>query len=408
MGQPQLGVWTQPQAKKCEKDDDCEKVKGCEMRCLHNGTCFPVDVLCVSADTGDGAQPAPPSHPTIAAAQDEAERTGKCVRVIDPWTGWSREVCPPPPKVKSRWERDEPMQPGGFIQAMPGGGMAAGACSYEDVVERGCETDIDQNGNVTCKCPPTGQVAWGGVAPTGAAANQCEAACDSQYGGGWDFMDWQECRNRCQGVTARPGGAQQAQVAAPAQVATVAAPAQASVATLAMRRRRGLTRKGMGARSYANRAFGDQMSVDVQHVGQGHWRATVNANGGYAQKVFGNHFQAEVQGGNGSYRGSVSTRKNGLTLKKGVGGRRGAGAARRKLPECGPGEVVRRRCDYYCAPDIPSVPQPPATPPPIMPGWGIRGHAGIGEQHGSYGNWVGTMDLASPYYMRGRRAVWAG
>lgn len=109
----------------------------------------------------------------------------------------------------------------------------------------------------------------------------------------------------------------------------------------------------MGARSYANRLLGDQMSVDVQNVGDGRWRATVNTHGGYAQRVFGNQFQADVARTGDGYSAAVSTRKGGLTLRKGMGG--------------------------------------------------------IGYRHGSYGDWAGPpMALATPYYQHGRRSIATG
>lgn len=283
------------------------------------------------------------------------------------------------------------------------GGTFGNSCSVDQVLN-GCCSTISPSGEIGCDCPcadVSGTIAWQGGGRD-STTNQCRMDCDSSED---DFFNWQDCRDRCGGLRSggfsncnaycdakydeffdwqqcrdicgsmRMGGGAQVHMATVVQQPQQ--PQQPRMATMASfaSRRRGLTRKGMGARSYANRALGDQMSVDVQRVADGNWRATVNANGGYAQRVFGNHFQVDVQGGDGQYHGSVSTR-----APHGMAG---------VQPWAGgyAGRLTPRRTK-------------------TLKGLGAR--RGIGEQHGSYGNWVGTMDLAGPYYMRGRRAVWTG
>jgi hypothetical protein len=90
-------------------------------------------------------------------------------------------------------------------------------------------------------------------------------------------------------------------------------PSGAAVAAVARGTSAGLTLRGMGrargvGKSYAKRLFGDGLSVDVQQMGEGRYRATVNAQGGsYAHRVFGNHFQADVAKTDNGYRASVNT-----------------------------------------------------------------------------------------------------
>lgn len=106
----------------------------------------------------------------------------------------------------------------------------------------------------------------------------------------------------------------------------------------------GLGRGGIG-KSYAKRLFGDGLSVDVQNHGNGHYSATVNAQGGsYAHKVFGNHFQADVARSGNGYRAAVSTHSpqgvRGVGLKKPISGVHAAAMAR-GVGGCGSGQRGR-------------------------------------------------------------------
>ncbi len=74
---------------------------------------------------------------------------------------------------------------------------------------------------------------------------------------------------------------------------------------------------GMGAPSYAQRMFGNEFSVDLRRVGDGHFRATVNAQGNsYANRVFGDHFQVDGQSGDDYYRGVLSTKTLGMGRRR--------------------------------------------------------------------------------------------
>lgn len=93
---------------------------------------------------------------------------------------------------------------------------------------------------------------------------------------------------------------------------------------------------GIGAKSYAQRMVGNGLEVDVQEVQPGHYRATVNADGGLAHKVFGEHFQADVaRMGDRHYKGRLSTQAPAI---RGAGARtrgrkvRGRKTSRRALP----------------------------------------------------------------------------
>jgi hypothetical protein len=120
------------------------------------------------------------------------------------------------------------------------------------------------------------------------------------------------------------------------------------------------------------------MSVDVQNVGDGRWRATVNTRGGYAGRVFGNHFQADVaRVGDEHFRATVKTGKKPLTMK----GMRGIGQ------RCGPDfkECTTSEGAVYCV-------KPP------KPGWSPRPAAsarlsGAGAVGKHYHTW---KDLIAP------------
>jgi len=113
---------------------------------------------------------------------------------------------------------------------------------------------------------------------------------------------------------------------------------------------RGLTLRGTGRRggigkSYAKRLFGDGLSVDVQNHGNGHYSATVNAQGGsYAHKVFGNHFQADVARSGNGYRAAVRTHApqgvQGVGATKPLSGTHAAAIAR-GVGGCGSGQRGR-------------------------------------------------------------------